>query len=79
MTLFHIVNDAHVILRSKGVYKQAKVYTYDGHLYAGWGSGFIGLRREGGTTKPDMLWIDSEGFKYSVSKLGKLKFQGVRT
>lgn len=56
MTLFHVVDDAQIILRSKGVYRQAKVYQRDGDLYAGWGSGFLGLRRDHGTTLPSVSW-----------------------
>lgn len=61
--LFHIVDDAAVILRAKGVYRQAKVYVRMGELYAGWGSGFIGLRREKGTTLPNVSWetLDAPG------------------
>lgn len=56
-TLFTIVDDAHVILRRKGVYRQAKLYLRNGCLYAAWGSAFIGLRQNG-TTLPDVAWED---------------------
>jgi hypothetical protein len=54
--LFHIVEDAQVILRHKGVYKQVKVFRRAGRVYAGWGSGFIQLLASGGTSKPDVQW-----------------------
>lgn len=60
MHRFHIVDDAAVILRSKGVYRQAKVYRRGDDLYAGFGAGFIGLRRNGGTTLPSVSWEDIE-------------------
>lgn len=41
--LFHIIEDAHVILLSKGVYKQSKVYRRGDRLFAGYGAGFIRL------------------------------------
>lgn len=44
---FHVIEDAVVILRSKGVYKQAKVYERGGYLYAGYGSGFIRMGANG--------------------------------
>lgn len=63
MTLFHIVEDAQIVLRSKGVYRQVKMYQRVGELYAGWGSGFIGLRRDHGTTLPNVSWetLDAPG------------------
>lgn len=54
--LFHIVEDATVILRSrKGVYRQAKLYHRAGRLYAGFGSGFVRLMQRG-TSNPDVSW-----------------------
>lgn len=58
--LFHVVDDAAVILRAKGVYRQAKVYQREGKLFAAWGSGFIGLRRHG-TTLPHVSVEDYDG------------------
>jgi hypothetical protein len=56
--LFHVVEDATVILRNKkGVYRQAKVYHRGGRLYAGLGSGFVRLMQRG-TSNPDVSWED---------------------
>lgn len=60
MERFHIIDDAAVILRVKGVYRQVKVYQRAGELYAGWGGGFIGLRRNNGTTRPDISWVETD-------------------
>jgi hypothetical protein len=54
--LFHVVDDAQIVLRSKGVFKQVKIFHRDGKLYAGWGSGFVRLLASGGTSKPDVSW-----------------------
>lgn len=78
-TLFHIIDDAAVILRAKGVYKQVKMYQRAGELYAGWGSGFIGLRREHTTTLPNVSWEDID-WRYGVMILpnGRLARQEQR-
>lgn len=54
--LFHEVPDAQVILRSKGVYRQAKVFRRGADIYAAWGSGFIRLLSGSGTTVPTVCW-----------------------
>ncbi len=42
---FHIVEDAVVILSSKGVFKQSNIYVRKNYIYAKHGSGFIRLQR----------------------------------
>lgn len=54
--LFHEVTDAQVVLRSKGVYRQAKVFRRGADIYAAWGSGFIRLLSGSGTTVPTVVW-----------------------
>ena len=54
--LFHVIEDAHTVLRRRGVFKQAKLYRRSGVLYAGVGGGFVRLMTNGGTTQPDTLW-----------------------
>lgn len=54
--LFHIIEDAHVILLSKGVFRQAKVYWRGDRLYAGWGSGFIRIGGRGETSCPSVSY-----------------------
>lgn len=58
MDLFHVIEDVQIITRSKGVYKQTKVYRRGDKLYAGHGSGFIMLRANGGTSHPDVAWVE---------------------
>jgi hypothetical protein len=70
MSLFHVIDDAQVVLRSKGVFKQVKVFRRDNRLYAQHGGGFIGLRRDGGTTHPQIAWDYIEGAKWTVVDRG---------
>lgn len=56
MTLFHRVDDTHAILRRKGVYYQAPLYTRDGRIYARVGGGFVLLLRNNNSTHPDISW-----------------------
>lgn len=60
MDRFHVLEDAAVVLRSKGVYRQAKVYRRADGVYAAWGAGYIRLYRKGGTTAPNVSWDDIE-------------------
>ena len=56
MERFHVIEDGAVILRTKGVYRQAKVYRRGSDVYAGWGAGFIKLMRGSATTHPNVSW-----------------------
>lgn len=55
--LFHEIPDAQVILRSKGVYRQAKLFRRGEDVFAAWGSGFIRLLSAGGTTVPTVHYL----------------------
>ena len=54
--LFHIVDEAQVILKSGGVFYQRKVYRRARRLYAGHGGGFIRLGLHDATSCPKVSW-----------------------
>lgn len=56
--LFHIIDGAQVILRSGGVFHQKKVFHRAKRLYAQWGSGFVRLDADDGTSAPKVSWED---------------------
>lgn len=56
MELFHVIDDGVVHLRSKGLYRQAKVYRRGRDVFAGFGGGFVRLIGHKGTSKPDVSW-----------------------
>jgi hypothetical protein len=58
MELFHIIEDAFVIVRRRGVFRQAKVFARGDSIYAGYGSGFVMLLASGASSVPDLLWKD---------------------
>lgn len=58
MPLFHEIPEAQIVTRSKGVYKQVKLYRRGVDLYAGHGSGFVRLLAGGGTSAPNVSWQD---------------------
>lgn len=60
MNRFHIIDDAAVILRTKGVFRQAKVFRWGEELFAQHGPGFIKLYPRGGTSHPQVSWLDME-------------------
>lgn len=73
MIRFHVIDDAAVILRCRGVYRQAKVFRRGGGLYAGYGGGFIALYGNSGTSRPDISWDEIDaGCETAVGRLGRL-------
>lgn len=74
MALFHVVDDAFVILRSKGVYRQAKVFKRGDGVYAGCGAGFIRLmRHQNGTSVPTVSWDEIVApFEPAFDQLGRM-------
>lgn len=60
MQRFHVVDEAAVILRSRGVYRQAKVFLRGEGVYAAHGGGFVRLYKGGGTSVPALSWDDVE-------------------
>ena len=54
--LFHELPEAQVVLRTKGVYRQAKLYRRGNDIYAAYGSGFVRLLAGSGTTSPHTIW-----------------------
>lgn len=58
MSFFHVIDDGQVVLRSKGVYRQAKVYRRGEDIYAAYGGGFIRLHGHNGTSAPSVSWLD---------------------
>lgn len=57
---FHIVEGASVVLRHKGLFRQAKVYHLGGALFAGHGSGFVSLSGKDGTSLPGVSYSHLE-------------------
>lgn len=49
-----------VILLSGGVYKQCDLFTWDGKLFAKFGGGFVRLREDATTTKPNVTFEHME-------------------
>jgi hypothetical protein len=58
MELFHVVDDAFVILRTRGVYKQAKLYQRGKDYYAGVAGGYVRILRHNGTSNPNVSVVD---------------------
>lgn len=48
--MFVLIEDAYAILRSKGVFKQVKVYERDGRIFVAYGSGYISVNHLNGTS-----------------------------
>lgn len=70
MDLFHVIEDKTVILRSKGVYRQAKAYRRGDQLYAGFGVGFVKLCGANGTSNPNVSWEDTD-VEHTKDRLGR--------
>jgi hypothetical protein len=72
MNRFTVIDDACAILRSKGVYRQVKLYRRGDDLSAGHGSGYIRLYANGGTALPDVKWEDMD-VKTKACDFGRLQ------
>lgn len=73
--MFTLIEDGYVVLRRRGVFKPAKLYLRNGHIYAGYAGGFIRLlKHEGGTSCPDVLYDDLHlPFTPTSDALGRLQ------
>lgn len=70
---FHEIPDSVVILASKGVYKQSKLYLRGDSIYAKHGAGFIQLSKHG-TSVPNVR-VDGfhiEGYEVEFNKVGRV-------
>lgn len=76
--LFHILNDAQIVLRAKGVFYQRKLYKRGDRLYAGHGGGFIRIGGGDSTSCPGISWesIDAPGHLFGVGQLGAPTYTG---
>lgn len=74
---FHIIEDATIILRTKGVYQQVKAYERRGRIYAAKGSSFIAMSKTG-TSVPDTSVEDFEfeGLTPDYDALGRMYMPG---
>lgn len=72
MLRFHIIEDGAVILRSRGVFRQAKLYRRGRELYASTAGGFVRLHKEG-TSVPNLQLVDFDaaGFETEADVLGR--------
>lgn len=66
MDLFHEIPEGVAVLRTKGVFKQSKLFRRGRDVFATAGSGFIRLLQHGGTTVPTTHWLDVEGEGVSI-------------
>lgn len=62
-TLFHVIDGAQAVLHSKGVYRQAALYRREDRIYAKWGSGFVRLGADRGTSVPSVSWYAIDGLQ----------------
>lgn len=69
MERFHIIEDGAAILRSRGNFRQSKIYSRGSDVYASWGGGYIKLLGGGGTSNPNVARLDVEGDNV-VRKIG---------
>ena len=58
--VFQEIPGSIAILRCKGLYKQTELYYRGKYVYAKYGSGFIRLFPQGGTSLPSVSWKDMD-------------------
>lgn len=77
MTLFQTVEDAFVILLSRGIYRQVNLVSKGPRLFAEHRKGeFVQLRTQGDTSLPHCRWDSLEGCEFSNDKMGRLVTAG---
>lgn len=79
MDRFHEIADGAAILVSKaGVYRQAKLFRRGSEVYAGFGTGFLRLFANGGTSTPHVrhAGIDMAGLLADEDALGRIIIGG---
>lgn len=54
--LFHIIEEAQIVMRQKGIFYQKKLYRRGDWLYANWGTGFIRIGGRSATSQPNVSW-----------------------
>lgn len=74
MGLFKPLEGCVAVFVSKGVYKQAELYSYNGYLFIKDGTGFIRVNGDGSTTKSSVVvnFLDTAGHKIGLDNLGRV-------
>lgn len=76
MDLFHVIEDGHAILRRRGVFKQAKIFSKGDHVYAELSRGsYVRLLSNGQTSVPDVSCLGVEGPGVGLTRTGVPQFQ----
>lgn len=76
--LFTITDDQIILRSAKGVYRQAKIATRKGLIYACHGGGFVLLYANGVTSVPTLRREDMDtNIRWDIGKLGRLIIVGV--
>lgn len=71
MELFHEIPDAIAVTRRNGVFRQAKVFKYNGRIFVEHGNGFVWALKGGDTSSPTVRLEDIElPFEKCYNKLG---------
>lgn len=68
MNLFNKIEDGVVHLYSRGVTKQVTLHELGGVLYARHGSGYIKLRKGGGTSVGSITWTDLHAGDFEIEQ-----------
>ena len=68
MERFHIIDDAAVIIRRRGRYRQSKLYRRGDQLFAAVGSDFVRLMAANGTSDPHISWVELDAAGSPVLK-----------
>lgn len=69
--LFHKIEEAQVITRTKGVFRQVNVYRRGTDLYAKHGTGYVKLLSMKATSHPDVTYEDIYGFEPIYDRMKK--------
>ena len=71
---FHKIDGAHVVVKTKGLYRQLDVYAFDNLFFAKRGGGFTPLYKNGTGNADDVLleFVVPPSQELHIGKLGRL-------
>ncbi len=72
---FHKLAGAHLVIKTKGVYRQLDVYTFRGCYFAKRGTGFVHIYQRGTSFADDTLVEFVSTLDIWIGKLGSLRYE----
>lgn len=70
MNYFSEIPEGQAIVCANGVYRQVKIATREGKIYARYGAGYVRLSRGGPTSHPKLRWYEIDAGDGAFEEVG---------